>query len=37
VGLAVIVLLWDRRSTAYLADLRQARQLATPQWRSARP
>ena len=37
VGLAVIVLLWDRRLTAYLADLRQARQLATPQWRSARP
>jgi predicted Ser/Thr protein kinase/NADH:ubiquinone oxidoreductase subunit K len=37
VGLAVIVFLWDRRSTAYLADLRQARQLATPQWRSARP
>lgn len=35
VGLAVIVLLWDRRSTAYLAEARQARQLATPQWRSA--
>ena len=35
VGLAVIVLLWDRRSTAYFADLRQARQLATPRWRSA--
>jgi hypothetical protein len=37
VGLAVIVLLWDRRSTAYFADLHQARQLATPQWRSAPP
>ena len=37
VGLAVIVLMWDQRSTAYLTDLRQARQLATPQWRSAPP
>jgi hypothetical protein len=37
VGLAVIVLLWDRRSTAYLAHLRQARQLAIPRWRSAPP
>jgi predicted Ser/Thr protein kinase len=37
VGLAVIVLLWDRRSTAYFTDLRQARQLAAPQWRSAPP
>jgi hypothetical protein len=36
VGLVVIVLLWDRRSTAYFTDLRQARQLAAPQWRSAR-
>jgi hypothetical protein len=35
VGLAVIMLLWDRRSTAYFTDLRQARQLAAPQWRSA--
>ena len=32
-GLAIIVLLWDRRSSAYFAGLRQARQLATPQWR----
>jgi hypothetical protein len=37
VGLAVIVLLWDRRSTAYFTDLRQARQLAAPRWRSAPP
>ena len=37
VGLAVIVLMWDQRSTAYFTDLRQARQLATPQWRSAPP
>jgi serine/threonine kinase PknH len=37
VGLAVVVLLWDRRSTAYFTDLRQARQLAAPQWRSAPP
>jgi serine/threonine protein kinase len=36
VGLVAIVLLWDRRSTAYFTDLRQARQLAAPQWRSAR-
>jgi hypothetical protein len=37
VGLAVIVLLWDRRSTAYFITLSQARQLAAPQWRSAPP
>jgi hypothetical protein len=35
VGLTVIVFLWDRRSSEYFAGLRQARQLATPQWRSA--
>ncbi len=35
VGLAVIVFLWDRRSGAYLAEQRQARSLATPQWRPA--
>ena len=35
IGLAVIVLLWDRRSSAYLARQRQARSLATPQWRTA--
>jgi len=29
VGLAIIMLLWDRRSSAYFAGLRQARQLAT--------
>ena len=37
VGLAVIVLLWDRRSTAYFTTLSQARQLAAPRWRSAPP
>jgi hypothetical protein len=35
VGLTVIVFLWDRRSSAYLAQQRQARSLATPQWRTA--
>jgi Protein kinase domain len=34
VGLAVIVFLWDRRSSAYFARQRQARTLATPQWRT---
>lgn len=36
-GLTVIVFLWDRRSSSYFARLRQARWLATPQWRPARP
>ena len=35
VGLTVIVFLWDRRSSAYFAQQRQARSLATPQWRAA--
>jgi len=35
VGLTVIVFLWDRRSSAYFARQRQARSLATPQWRTA--
>ncbi len=35
VGLAVIVCLWDRRSSAYFTELRQARQQATPQWHRA--
>ena len=35
VGLAVIVSLWDRRSSAYFTELRQARQQATPQWHRA--
>jgi predicted Ser/Thr protein kinase len=35
IGLAVIVFLWDRRSSAYFAQQRQARSLATPQWRTA--
>jgi hypothetical protein len=35
IGLAVIVFLWDRRSSAYFARQRQARSLATPQWRAA--
>ena len=33
-GLTVIVFLWDRRSSAYFARQRQARSLATPQWRT---
>jgi len=37
VGLTVIVFLWDRRSSAYFTELRQARHLATPQWHSAPP
>ncbi len=37
VGLTIIVFLWDRRSSAYFADLHRARQLATPQWRPAPP
>lgn len=36
-GLIVIVFMWDRRSSAYFAELRQARHLAAPQWRSAPP
>jgi hypothetical protein len=35
IGLTVIVFLWDRRSSAYLEQQRQARSLATPQWRTA--
>ena len=35
IGLTVIVFLWDRRSSAYFAQQRQARSLATPQWRGA--
>jgi hypothetical protein len=35
IGLAVIVSLWDRRSSAYFVRQRQARSLATPQWRTA--
>jgi hypothetical protein len=35
IGLTVIVFLWDRRSSAYFAQQRQARSLATPQWRAA--
>jgi predicted Ser/Thr protein kinase len=35
VGLTVIVFLWDRRSSAYFTELRQARQQATPQWHRA--
>ena len=34
VGLIVIVFLWDRRSTAYFAELQRARKQATPQWRA---
>ena len=34
VGLIVIVFLWDRRSSAYFAELQRARQQATPQWRA---
>jgi hypothetical protein len=37
VGLIVIVFMWDRRSGTYFAELRQARHLAVPQWRSAPP
>lgn len=33
VGLIAIVFLWDRRSGQYFAEVRQARQQATPQWR----
>ena len=36
-GLAVIVFLWDRQSSSYFAQLRQARSLATPQWRPSQP
>ena len=36
VGLTVIVFLWDRRSSTYFAQQRQARSLATPQWGPAR-
>ena len=36
IGLTVIVFLWDRRSSAYFAQQRQARSLATPQWGPAR-
>jgi hypothetical protein len=32
IGLAAIVFLWDRRSSAYFAQQRSARSLATPQW-----
>ena len=35
IGLAVIVFLWNRRSSAYFEQQRQARSLATPQWRTA--
>jgi Protein kinase domain len=35
VGLTAIVFLWDRRSSGYFAELRRARYLAVPQWRSA--
>ena len=35
IGLTVIVFLWNRRSSAYFAQQRQARSLATPQWRTA--
>jgi hypothetical protein len=35
IGLTVIVFLWDRRSSTYFARQRQARSLATPQWRTA--
>jgi hypothetical protein len=35
-GLAAIVFLWSRQSSSYFAQLRQARSLATPQWRPAR-
>ena len=35
IGLTVIVFLWNRRSSAYFARQRQARSLATPQWRTA--
>ena len=31
-GLIVIVFLWDRRSTAYFAELQRARKQASPQW-----
>ena len=34
VGLAVIVFLWSRRSSAYFEQQRRARSLATPQWRA---
>ncbi len=37
VGLIVIVFLWDRRSTAYFAELQRARKQATPQWRGTPP
>jgi hypothetical protein len=34
IGLAVIVFLWSRRSSAYFEQQRRARSLATPQWRT---
>jgi hypothetical protein len=34
IGLTVIVFLWNRRSSAYFERQRQARSLATPQWRT---
>ena len=37
VGLIVIVFLWDRRSTAYFAELQRARKQASPQWRATPP
>ena len=36
-GLIVIVCLWDRRSSAYFAELQRARKQATPQWRATPP
>jgi Protein kinase domain len=35
IGLTVVVFMWDRRSSAYFARQREARSLATPQWRTA--
>jgi predicted Ser/Thr protein kinase len=37
VGLIVIVFLWDRRSSAYLTELQQARKQAAPHWRATPP
>ena len=37
VGLIVIVFLWDRRSTAYFAELQRARKQASPQWGATPP
>ena len=35
VGLIAVVFLWDRRSSQYFTELRQARSLAVPEWPKA--